>query len=315
MTIILFPMKKLSEGKKMFWSVMVIFAIYAIIFILFDDYDRTLVDPFEEASDWHLLLFSLLVMTGLAFLLHRYSKRMDERIMRERTEKEGQMRRELTQNIAHELKTPVASILGYAETMKDNPDMENTLRNQFINRTYVQAQRLTALLRDISTLNRIDFAQTQIEKKPIDVAQIVSEITWETASALKEKNMRFKNYLPEHIVVKGNESLIYSVFRNLFDNSINYAGEGVVIELSAKKDNGMWFFTFSDNGQGIDDVHLPRLFERFYRVDKGRSRQLGGTGLGLAIVKNAVMLHGGTVKAYKNGQRGMAFYFSIAVNM
>ena len=95
--------KKLSEGHKMWLSVMTVFLIYATIFILFEDYDRKFLKPFDEASDWHLLLFSLLVMSGLGFLLFRYARRMDERISREQAEKENSMRRELTQNIAHEL--------------------------------------------------------------------------------------------------------------------------------------------------------------------------------------------------------------------
>ncbi|MBQ2519307.1 MAG: HAMP domain-containing histidine kinase, partial [Bacteroidaceae bacterium] len=102
----------LTEGQKMFFSVMAIFAVYAIIFILFEDYDRIFLRPFSEASDWHLLTFSLVVMVGLAALLHQYARRMDERISRTQAEKENRMRRELTQNIAHELKTPVTSILG-----------------------------------------------------------------------------------------------------------------------------------------------------------------------------------------------------------
>ena len=117
--------------------------------------------------------------------------------------------------------------------------------------------------------------------------------------------------MPPALVVKGNPSMIYSIFRNLTDNAISYAGDGVTITLSAREDNAKWHFTFSDNGVGVPHEHLDRLFERFYRVDKGRSRKLGGTGLGLAIVKNAVLLHGGTISAANNMDGGLRFEFSI----
>ena len=152
----------------MWMSVMVIFAVYAVIFILFEDYDRKMLAPFDEVSDWHLLLFSLVVMVGLALLLHRYARRMDERISREQTEKESRIRRELTQNISHELKTPVASILGYTDTILDNPQMDDQTRQQFIERTHAQAQRLTALLQDLSTLNRMDYATDVLSMERVD---------------------------------------------------------------------------------------------------------------------------------------------------
>ena len=304
-------MKKLSEGRKMFISVLVVFAIYALIFILFEDYDRKFIQPFDEVSDWHLLLFSLVVMIGLAFLLHRYAHRMDERISREQAAKENQMRRELTQNIAHELKTPVASILGYTDTILDDPQMSNETQRQFIQRTNAQAKRLTSLLQDISTLNRMDYAAHQLIMERTDVSEIVGDIIQETVIALEKRHMTLNNYLPQSIIIQGNPSLIYSIFRNLIDNAINYAGDGTTIDISAEQTESYWIFHFRDNGIGIAQEHLPRIFERFYRIDKSRSRQMGGTGLGLAIVKNAVVLHGGNITARLAENGGMEFEFTL----
>ena len=304
-------MKKLSEGRKMFLSVMVIFVIYAIIFILFEDYDRNFLMPFEETSDWHLLLFSLVVMAALGVLLHRYSLRMDERINQEHINKETQMRRELTQNISHELKTPVTSILGYTETILEHPEMDDSTQRQFIERTQSQAHRLSSLLQDISMLNRMDYASEMITMGRVDVSSIVSDIIKETALAAEAKHMTVYNHLPEIIIANGNNSLIYSIFRNLMDNAINYAGEGKTIAISAFEQDDKWYFSFSDNGVGIPVEHMSRVFERFYRVDKGRSRSLGGTGLGLAIVKNAVMLHGGTIIAQAPTNGGLCFKFTL----
>ena len=123
--------------------------------------------------------------------------------------------------------------------------------------------------------------------------------------------MTLRNYLPQDIIVQGNYSLLYSIFRNLMDNAINYAGQGTTIEISAQQRPDYWRFTFRDNGIGIPAEHLPRIFERFYRIDKGRSRDMGGTGLGLSIVKNAVVLHGGNITVSTPETGGLIFEFSI----
>ena len=221
------------------------------------------------------------------------------------------LKRQLTQNIAHELKTPVASIQGYLETILDNPHINEQTKEQFLQRCYAQSERLTSLLHDISTLNRLDDGSDMIDFEAVDITQMVNDITRETALARKERKMTFDNQLPERIVVKGNRSLLYSVFRNLTDNAIAYAGEGRTITLEAKEQGNKWHFIFRDNGQGVPPEHLARLFERFYRVDKGRSRKMGGTGLGLAIVKNAVLLHGGTIRVSNLPEGGLKFEFTI----
>ena len=226
-------------------------------------------------------------------------------------EEQNVLKRQLTQNIAHELKTPVASIQGYLETILENPNINEATKEQFLQRCYAQSQRLTSLLHDISTLNRLDDAPDMVDFDTVDISVMVANIVKETALQLSERNMTFCNMLPDGIKVKGNQSLLYSVFRNLTDNAIAYAGEGTTITLSAVYDNDCWRFSFSDNGVGVPHEHLARIFERFYRVDKGRSRKMGGTGLGLAIVKNAVLLHGGAIKVCNNVTGGLRFDFTL----
>ena len=303
------PIHQLTEGRKMFLTVMTIFIGYAVVFIVFDDFDRQRLRPIGSVDDLHLIIFSLVVMLILTFVLHRYAAGMDQRINRDGAEKQAAMRRQLTQNIAHELKTPVASIQGYLETLSSHPDIDREQREQFLQRSLAQAQRLAALLRDITTLQRIDEAPGLHTFENLDVAAIVEGIQRETALQLAENHITFDNQLPQHIFLQGNATLVYGIFRNLTDNAIAYAGNGATIIVSAEESMHAWHFSFRDNGPGVASQHLPRLFERFYRIDKGRSRELGGTGLGLAIVKNAVMLHGGTINAYND--HGLRFDFTL----
>src|SRR5574344_2869384 len=226
-------------------------------------------------------------------------------------EEQDVLKRQLTQNIAHELKTPVASIQGYLETILENSHIDEDTRKQFLQRCYAQSERLTYLLRDISTLNRMDDASDMIDFEDVDIAQIVADIQKETALDLEKHQMLFINHLPERLMIKGNRSLIYGIFRNLTDNAIAYAGNGTTIRLEAEEVGNKWHFTFSDNGIGVPEEKLSRLFERFYRVDKGRSRKIGGTGLGLAIVKNSVILHGGTIRVVNQAEGGLQFTFTI----
>ena len=130
---------------------------------------------------------------------------------------------------------------------------------------------------------------------------------------MEEKQITSEIILPGDPTIHGNYSLLYSIFRNLYDNSIAYAGEGSRITVNCyKEDPKFYYFSFADTGVGVSQEHLNRLFERFYRVDKGRSRKLGGTGLGLAIVKNSVIIHGGTISAKNNQGGGLEFVFTLA---
>ena len=228
-------------------------------------------------------------------------------------EDKTRLKRQLTQNIAHELKTPVSSIQGYLETIVNNPNMSKEKQQQFLERCYAQSNRLTNLLRDISVLTRMDEASQSFDVEEVNIFQLLHGIQKDVALQLAEKNITFLILIESDVTVQGSSLLLYSIFRNLTDNAIAYAGQGITITVKGvKEDNQFYYFSFADNGIGVATEHLDHLFERFYRIDKGRSRKLGGTGLGLAIVKNAVYLHGGTISVRIASTGGLEFLFSLA---
>lgn len=227
-------------------------------------------------------------------------------------EEQARLKKQLTQNIAHELKTPVSSIQGYLETIVSNPKLPREKINAFLERSYAQSNRLAHLLRDISVLTRMEEAPNMIETETVNISTMMQNILNEVTLELEEKRIKANNMLPEELSVQGNSSLLYSIFRNLTDNAIAYAGTEITITIRCfREDERFYYFSFSDTGIGVGPEHLSRMFERFYRVDKGRSRKLGGTGLGLAIVKNAVILHGGTIFAKNNPGGGLEFIFTL----
>ena len=228
-------------------------------------------------------------------------------------EEQIQLKRQLTQNIAHELKTPVSSIQGYLETIVSNDNIPREKINVFLERCYAQSNRLSRLLRDISVLTRMDEAANMIDMEKVDISVLVNNIVNEVSLELDEKQVTVVNSLKKEIQIRGNYSLLYSIFRNLMDNAIAYAGNNFQININCfREDESFYYFSFADTGVGVSPEHLNRLFERFYRVDKGRSRKLGGTGLGLAIVKNAVIIHGGNISAKNNQGGGLEFVFTLA---
>ena len=227
-------------------------------------------------------------------------------------EKNRLIKQQMTSNIAHELKTPVTSVTGYLETILDNPDIEPEKQNYFIQKANAQANRLTDLINDIVILNKIDEASEHFAFENINLSEIIDEINDEYQAALKKKKMSLDIHAENKAQLRGNRPLFLSIFRNLIENSINYAGENTKICINLyHEDNRFYYFSFSDNGVGIPDEHLPRIFERFYRIDSGRSRKLGGTGLGLAIVKNAVVLHKGELSVRNKQNGGIEFLFSL----
>ena len=241
--------------------------------------------------------------------------------LRHSEEEKVRIKRQLTQNAAHELKTPAASIHGYLESIIDNPDMPEDKKKHFLERCFAQSERMNKLLLDMSALTKLDEidddrSEAREAYRPVDVLQIIQSALDDTALQLQEKGIAPSLQLPQHVEVLGDQSLIYSIFRNLIDNAIAYATGASLLSITCaeveKEGRHFYEFIVSDNGQGVEAQHLTHLFERFYRVDKGRSRKLGGTGLGLAIVKNAVAAHGGQATALSTPGGGLNIRFTLA---
>jgi two-component system OmpR family sensor kinase/two-component system phosphate regulon sensor histidine kinase PhoR len=230
-----------------------------------------------------------------------------------RPERRRLLKQQLTSNIAHELKTPLASIKGYLETVLGNPNINTEKQQYFLEKAFSQSERLTNLLNDISLLNNIEDAGELFEFKQVHLRQVVRDVIENLSVRLTQKNISCEVEVSKDVLINGNESLLFSIFQNLLENTINYAGDQIEVKIcNYLEDEKFYYFRYYDTGLGIKEEHLTRIFERFYRVDYGRSRETGGTGLGLSIVKNAVLLHKGDISVRNRTGGGLEFLFSLA---
>jgi|GEM_PF-37443 len=227
-------------------------------------------------------------------------------------EKTRLLKQEMTSNIAHELRTPVTSIRGYLEIASGDAINKEKIQ-EFVTKAYKQTIVLSELIQDMSLITKIEETPASFQKEPISIKILLDELKSDLEKPLEEKNIRFECKNIDGVTINGNRNLIYSIFRNLTDNSIRYAGTNISITVNKyNEDKDFHYISFADNGAGIpDNYHLNRLFERFYRVNEGRTRDTGGSGLGLSIVKNAITLHKGTIVAKNRTDGGLEFLFNL----
>lgn len=231
--------------------------------------------------------------------------------LHEQLEKE-RIKKQLTNNINHELKTPVASIRVCVETLMAHKNLSDEKQMLFLQRTLSNTERLQQLLTDVSLLTRMDDGNSSIVKEPVNLTDIINDVVEDRQIIAAEKGIVIENKITRKIVIPGNPSLLEAIFNNLINNAIAYSG-GTRIQIESDNvGNEKVTVILSDNGIGVPSEHLPRMFERFYRIDKGRSRAAGGTGLGLSIVKNAVILHGGEIVAVNQNTGGLLFRMTFS---
>ncbi len=277
-------------------------------------YSSTLQDLLE--TDWSFLVVMVsitLAMSVVAYFTTRKLGKDIERVNRYESEQEkNRLKRQLTNNINHELKTPVASIQVCLETLLSGINLCEEKRQELIERCYAHNDRLRRLLNDVSLITRIEDGSALIGKERVVVNDIIDEVAKELEMLPEDERLMLHTDFSDEVVVDGNPSLIGSIFRNLTENAIAYSEGRNIYILLLENNNKMCRIRFEDDGKGVEQKHMSRLFERFYRVDKGRSRQKGGTGLGLAIVKHAVQFHGGTITIANRPNGGLRFDFTLS---
>lgn len=221
------------------------------------------------------------------------------------------IRSDFVANVSHELKTPLTSIKGFVETLLEGALEDKDSSRQFLKIVQDHTQRLDNLVNDLLILSNLESREISIEKNNIKLRQLAGEVILGFTSQLNKKGIEIKNDLPDDLTIKADKNRIEQVFTNLIDNAIKFNKEKGIIKIYGHETNGTVRITVEDSGMGIPGKDVGRIFERFYRVDKARSRELGGTGLGLSIVKHIIELHEGSVGVESVEGLGSKFWFTL----
>jgi len=223
-------------------------------------------------------------------------------------------REEFVANVSHELRTPLSLIKGYVETLLDGARNNPEVAERFLKIIERNTHRLDLLIQDLLTISALESGRIKLNMQPVDLRAVADKVLGDLHAKAENKNVKLVNDLPP-LATTADANRLDQVFANLVDNAIKYGRANGTVTVGGKKlDAGRLELFVRDDGPGIPAESLPRVFERFYRVDKARSRDQGGTGLGLSIVKHIVQAHGGEVRVESEPGKGATFCFTLPAN-
>ncbi|MFT7668280.1 MAG: two-component system phosphate regulon sensor histidine kinase PhoR [Planctomycetota bacterium] len=226
------------------------------------------------------------------------------------------VRRDFVSNVSHELKTPLTAMRGYVEAVYDDDEMPLAQRRSFLAKAQKNTERLTAIVSDLLSLSRLESEESDLSMEAVNASDLIQEAETEMADLAGSRRIELRTKMPEEpLAVMVDASAFLMAITNLISNAIQYSPEGAEVQLSARLEGEEVWFDVEDNGPGIPAQELDRVFERFYRIDKARSRTLGGTGLGLAIVRHAAAAHGGRVEVKSVLGVGSTFSLVLPVEL
>ena len=226
-----------------------------------------------------------------------------------------QMRKDFVANVSHELKTPITSIKGFAETLLEDDHTDPLIQQKFLNIIYKESDRLQGLIHDLLELSKLERDEFDIELKKVNLTQLIQDSMAIVNNRAKKRDIELKTNVPDDLFLIGDDSRLKQVLLNLLHNAINYSQDNGIVIVTAKRMKQWVVISIEDNGLGIPADVVDRIFERFYRVNRDRSRDTGGTGLGLAIVKHIVEAHQGFIEVESELDVGSTFKIYLPIHI